>query len=40
MSQDIPECSLCGEEKEFVDEPIISGFRGYLCTNDDCAYDS
>lgn len=33
-------CDECGEEKEFVDEPMISGFRGYLCTTDDCVVDS
>lgn len=30
----------CGKTKEYVNEPIISGFRGYLCTNDNCSVDS
>ena len=34
------ECEECGEQKEYVDEPMMSGFRGYLCTNDDCVFDS
>lgn len=38
MSDEI--CGECGEEKEYVDEPIISGFRGYLCVNDECKTDS
>lgn len=37
---DNPECEKCGNEKTYVDEPMISGFRGYICTNDNCAVDS
>lgn len=34
-----PTCRECGEPKEYVDEPLISGFRGYLCTNEVCPID-
>lgn len=34
-----PTCEECGEVKEFVDEAMISGVRGYYCTNDDCPRD-
>lgn len=33
-------CDECSKEKEYVDEPMISGFRGYLCTNENCPVDS
>lgn len=33
-------CKRCGEPKEYVDEPMVSGIRGYFCTNDDCSVDS
>lgn len=33
-------CKKCGEEKEHIDEPMVSGFVGYLCTNDNCPRDS
>ena len=35
-----PTCDECGEPKAYVDEPMVSGFRGYLCVNDDCVMDS
>lgn len=33
-------CPECGEKRERVDEPLVSGFVGYLCLNDDCPMDS
>lgn len=33
-------CDECGVPKEYVDEPLMSGFRGYLCTTDGCPVDS
>lgn len=38
--QKIPRCDECGEVKEYVEEPMMSGFRGLLCVNDDCVIDS
>jgi hypothetical protein len=32
-------CDECGVEKEYVDEPMMSGYRGYLCTNESCPRD-
>jgi hypothetical protein len=37
---DAAECPDCGEDREWVEEPMISGFRGFVCTNDDCPRDS
>ena len=37
---DAAECPDCDEDREWVEEPMISGFRGFVCTNDDCARDS
>lgn len=34
-----PNCHDCGEPQEWVDEPVISGFRGFVCTNSDCPRD-
>lgn len=34
------DCRECGEEMEYVEEPMVSGFVGYICTNDDCEIDS
>ena len=34
------ECKNCGSEKECVEEPMISGFTGYLCKNENCYVDS
>lgn len=39
-SADGPPCPDCDEPRTFVDEPIISGFRGHVCVNDDCARDA
>lgn len=39
MTDDNPDCPECGVEQTYVDEPMISGFSGYLCTNDDCPRD-
>lgn len=36
---DAPVCDECGEPKEYVDEPVMSGFRGYVCTTEDCPED-
>lgn len=33
-------CDECGEPKEYVEEPMISGFTGYVCTNDHCPVDA
>ena len=33
------ECDECGVEKELVEEPMISGFTGHICVNDDCPED-
>lgn len=33
-------CENCGERREWVEEPLVSGFRGFVCTNDDCPRDS
>lgn len=38
-TEDGPTCDGCGEPKEYVSEPMMSGFKGYLCTNPDCGYD-
>lgn len=32
-------CPECDEPMDYVDEPVISGFRGFVCTNDDCPRD-
>lgn len=37
---DTPVCDECGEEKEYVNEPLVSGVRGWFCVNDDCMMDS
>jgi alpha-D-ribose 1-methylphosphonate 5-phosphate C-P lyase len=34
-----PTCSLCGLPKVYVDEALVSGFRGWLCANEDCMMD-
>ena len=34
-----PPCDECGEPKTFVDEPVVSGVRGYYCMNGDCPRD-
>jgi hypothetical protein len=36
---DPPTCKECDTDKEYVDEPVISGIRGWFCTNDDCGVD-
>ena len=33
-------CPDCETEREFVDEPMVSGFRGYVCLNNECPRDS
>lgn len=37
--QRIVNCDSCDEEKEYVDEPMISGVTGYFCTNPECPVD-
>jgi hypothetical protein len=32
-------CPECGATMKYVDEPMVSGFRGHLCTNDECGRD-
>jgi len=39
MSGAVAECPDCGEEREWVEEPQISGVRGFICTNTDCPRD-
>ena len=39
-NDEVMTCNECGEEKEYVEEPMVSGFKGYLCVNDDCVMDS
>jgi len=34
-----PDCDTCGWKKVYVDESVISGFKGYICKNDDCGAD-
>lgn len=34
-----PICDECGFAKEYVDEPLISGFKGYICTVPFCKTD-
>ena len=36
---DAPICDECGEAKTFVDEPLLSGYCGYLCTTEGCPVD-
>jgi hypothetical protein len=38
--QDPPMCRECDEPKNYVYEPIITGFTGFVCTNEDCMMDS
>lgn len=33
-------CDECGDLKKHVDEPMMSGFTGYICVNTECAVDS
>jgi hypothetical protein len=35
-----PLCGGCGEPKEYTNEPMVSGIRGWFCMNDDCVMDS
>lgn len=32
-------CPTCGQPQEYVDEPMISGFSGHLCVNEECPRD-
>ena len=32
-------CEVCGEPKEYVDEPMMSGVRGYFCMTEGCPID-
>lgn len=34
-----PLCEECGEEKEYVNEPMMSGTVGYFCMTDGCPID-
>jgi hypothetical protein len=38
MDEDVI-CRFCGEEKERVDEPMVSGVRGYFCMTEECPID-
>lgn len=40
MSRDPPVCDECGEPKTLVDEPVVSGVRGWFCHNEECPVDS
>ncbi len=33
-------CPSCEEPMQYINEPMISGFRGHLCDNEDCPRDS
>jgi len=39
MSESTKECPECGDPMEYVEEPLTSGFRGYLCKNEECPRD-
>jgi hypothetical protein len=39
MGNDAPTCDGCDEPKEYVDEPMVSGYRGWVCPNEGCHYD-
>jgi len=32
-------CPNCGEDREWVDEAMVSGVRGFVCTNNSCPRD-
>lgn len=34
-----PRCDECGVTKRYVNEPVISGYRGYVCVNEECMMD-
>lgn len=29
-------CPKCDETRRYVDEPLLSGFRGHICQNEEC----
>lgn len=34
-----PTCDECGKTKEWVSEPLVSGFRGFVCKTSGCPVD-
>jgi hypothetical protein len=38
-NQRIKPCDECGEAKEYVNEPMMSGVTGYFCVNEECPID-
>lgn len=39
MSDEPPPCPGCGEPLTWVEEPMVSGVRGWFCHNEGCPYD-
>jgi hypothetical protein len=33
-------CEICERKLEKVEEPLVSGFIGFICPNKDCPRDS
>jgi len=39
MSDEPPPCPYCGEPLTWVEEPMVSGVRGWFCHTEGCPYD-